>query len=145
MRLPLLKGGWEGFWVLGEKRISRSSSLPKRRIFFGLAYVGCEPALALKLSYKPALFSKISNKPARTFSESRACLLIVVLAAKASIIAFIISLLRSGELENCSLLLLLACCLRISDSNNLFFSTWFTNTNLSFSAVHLQTVDSPWR
>jgi hypothetical protein len=50
----------------------------------------------------------------------------VLCAASASMMAFNISLARSGEFENCSLLLLLACCANTSDSSNLPLMTLFT-------------------
>ena len=55
-----------------------------------------------------------------------AWLLIAVCASKASMIAFISASARSGELANCSLLLVAACRMRVSFSSSLPISTPFT-------------------
>ncbi len=64
--------------------------------------------------------------PLRTVSEPNACVLIAVCASSAPMIAFMSSDLRSGEFANCSFVLLVACCLSVSDSRSFPMITLLT-------------------
>jgi len=55
--------------------------------------------------------------PCRISGEFNARVLSSVWASMLSMTAFVISLVRSGEFENCSFELLVACCCRTSDSS----------------------------
>jgi hypothetical protein len=65
-------------------------------------------------------------RPSRMVSDSRAWALIVVWASRASMIASSNALLRSGELANCSLVLLAACLRSLSDSRSFPLRTSLT-------------------
>jgi hypothetical protein len=82
--------------------------------------------LFLKLSHNPALLSRISFMPFCTVGEFNACVLIRLCASKAPMMAFSSLVFRSGELANCSLVLLAACCLSVSDSSSLPLMTLLT-------------------
>ncbi len=78
------------------------------------------------VSYSPEWLRKMSLSPPRTVMEFSAWLLISVCASSAPMMALSSQVFRSGELANCSLLLLLACWRSVCDSSSLPLSTLFT-------------------
>lgn len=62
-------------------------------------------ACSRRVSYSRAGPSNTSFSPSRTVSELRACMLIAVWASRALMTAFMISVFRSDEFANCSLVL----------------------------------------
>ena len=62
------------------------------------------------VSHKRAWLSKMSVIPLCTAGEFNACVLMALWASRAPMMAFNSSFFRSGELANCSFVLLVACC-----------------------------------